>query len=413
MEIRLGNWNILHRIGAGKLLSGLWQRAKSGRRKLDTILGLGVTRLGLAVVSLAVGGAILVLFFESQEGGLYRDIWDGIYWAVVTMTTVGYGDIVPKSPAGRVVAMALMVSGMGLLSLLTATIASGFVAQSIKEARGLGTVSIKGHIIICGWNQNAERIIQGIRDAWGSIVRPLVLVNQLPEESVNEILYKYRDWDVHFIRGDFSQESCLERANIREAESAIILAESSIGTSSQVDQHTVLATLTMKHLNPQVRVCAQVLNPESEAHLRRAEADEVVVDGEYDSFLLSGAAATPGVVEAVRTLLTYGSGSQLRRASIPSQYVGSTFKELFDYFQTHHQALLVGVVSEEEGVSLQDVLGADYTAIDEFISRKFKEAGREFDEAGRVRVSINPGSDYRVSEADWALVIGKAPIRGR
>ena len=414
MNIGLGKGNILRKVGAVWLLRGLGRWLTGSRRRLDALLGFTVTRLALAVVTLATGGALLVYAIEGSKEGQYRDIWDGIYWAVVTMTTVGYGDIVPITPGGRLVAMALMISGMGLLSLLTATIASGFVAQSIKEARGLGTVRTRGHIIICGWNQNAERTMQAMREAWGSFVRPLVLVNQLPEESVNEILFKYRAWDIQFIRGDFSQESCLERANIREAVSAIILADTSSGTAAaQVDQRTILATLTMKHLNPQVRVCAQVLSPESEAHLRRANADEVVVDGEYDSFLLAGAAATPGIVQSIRTLLTYGSGSQIRRASIPVRYAGSSFRELFDYFKSHHQALLIGVVSEEQGVSLQDVLGADFTAIDEFISRKFKEAGREFDEAGGVRVSINPGSDYRISEADWALVIARDPIRGR
>jgi voltage-gated potassium channel len=54
-------------------------------------------------------------------------IWDGIWWAVVTVTTVGYGDVYPRSVGGRIVAMIVMLFGIGFLSVLTATIASRFV----------------------------------------------------------------------------------------------------------------------------------------------------------------------------------------------------------------------------------------------------------------------------------------------
>lgn len=54
-------------------------------------------------------------------------VWDGIWWAVVTVTTVGYGDVYPRSVGGRIVAMIVMLFGIGFLSVLTATIASRFV----------------------------------------------------------------------------------------------------------------------------------------------------------------------------------------------------------------------------------------------------------------------------------------------
>jgi voltage-gated potassium channel len=56
----------------------------------------------------------------------FNSVWDGIWWAVVTVTTVGYGDIYPHSVAARIVAMLVMLFGIGFLSVLTATIASRF-----------------------------------------------------------------------------------------------------------------------------------------------------------------------------------------------------------------------------------------------------------------------------------------------
>lgn len=57
----------------------------------------------------------------------FPTIWDGIWWAVVSVTTVGYGDLYPKTVEGRLVAMVVMLFGIGFLSVLTATIASRFV----------------------------------------------------------------------------------------------------------------------------------------------------------------------------------------------------------------------------------------------------------------------------------------------
>jgi voltage-gated potassium channel len=69
------------------------------------------------------------------DSGDFKSFWDGVWWAVVTVTTVGYGDIVPHSVSGRLVAMLLMVAGIGFISVLTATIASFFVKEERQEER--------------------------------------------------------------------------------------------------------------------------------------------------------------------------------------------------------------------------------------------------------------------------------------
>src|SRR4029079_6524522 len=61
------------------------------------------------------------------DSGDFPSTWDGIWWAMVTVTTVGYGDIYPKTIDGRIIAMVVMLFGIGFLSVLTATVASYFV----------------------------------------------------------------------------------------------------------------------------------------------------------------------------------------------------------------------------------------------------------------------------------------------
>jgi voltage-gated potassium channel len=80
---------------------------------------VALTTLLVVVVAGAVES-----FVDEQN---VSSVWDGIWWAVVTVTTVGYGDVYPKSVGGRIVAMIVMLFGIGFLSVLTATIASRYV----------------------------------------------------------------------------------------------------------------------------------------------------------------------------------------------------------------------------------------------------------------------------------------------
>jgi voltage-gated potassium channel len=97
-------------------------RAIQAERRLASGVVLRSVAL-LTVMVVVVAGAAESLI-DSND---FPTIWDGIWWAVVTITTVGYGDLYPRSVDGRIVAMLVMFVGIGFLSVLTATIASSFI----------------------------------------------------------------------------------------------------------------------------------------------------------------------------------------------------------------------------------------------------------------------------------------------
>ena len=126
-----------------------------------------------------VCAAAAFVFENGKTNSSIHTFWDGIWWAVVTIFTVGYGDKFPVSDAGKVVALGLMISGIGLLSLVTATIASVFVAQKIKEGKGLETIKERNHIVVCGWNRHTEDVISWL-NSFGEKENPsIILVNEL------------------------------------------------------------------------------------------------------------------------------------------------------------------------------------------------------------------------------------------
>ena len=370
-----------------------------------------ITRLALLMLCLiTVIGTVVLVVEQRKPDGDIESFGNAIYWAMITMSTVGYGDIVPKTTLGKVATGFLVFSGMGLISLFTATIASVLTAKRIKQGMGLEQIKVTGHIVICGWNNNGEKIVQGLCQSGVGTNCDIVLVNTLPEERVDELLLKYRDLglEMKYVRGDFVQESVLLRANIGGASAAVVLAE-----GENPDDRTFRGTLAIKSIKPEVKVCAEVMDSESEQHLRRLDVDDIIISGEYSGFLLASAATAPGITQVVRELLTYESGNEIWRSDIPPEYVGRIFGELVTYFRTHHRAILIGIISEEKGLPMEDIVGDDASPIDAFIKRKFQEAGRDIMAEARKKAQtlLNPEDSYEIGEDDRAVVISSEPIQ--
>ena len=112
-------------------------------------------RIFFIMLILWVLGSFSIILFESGD---LADIGNAIWWTIVTITTVGYGDYSPSSLPGRILAVIIMFSGIGLISVLTGSISSVFTTKKIMEGRGLENLKLKNHIIICGWNNNIEKV---------------------------------------------------------------------------------------------------------------------------------------------------------------------------------------------------------------------------------------------------------------
>lgn len=361
----------------------------------------------LSLIVLLLGAASIYLIEQTGDAPSITSFGEALWYGIVTMTTVGYGDFTPKTGLGRLLGVLLMLSGMGLLSLFTATIASILVSQRIKEERGLETITAKDHVLVCGWNQYAERVLEGLYAAPHQ--QHVVLVNELPEEAANEVLLRYRDRGTRFVRGDPAIESVLLRANVRQARAAIVLADTGRGPAATSDERTTLVTLALKSLKPDIKVTAEVMDMRSEAHLRRAGADDIVISGEFNGFLLSSAALAPGISQVVRKLLSLGP-TELRREAIPTEFVGRTFGELFQTLRRRDGFLTLAIVTERQRLTLDDLLTDDFSLVDQFIRTQFTAAGKEYlrFEEGALRVHVNPPDSYVIGPDDTAIGIPRA-----
>ncbi|MBM4399603.1 MAG: two pore domain potassium channel family protein, partial [Candidatus Cloacimonetes bacterium] len=113
--------------------------------------------IGCFVLLLVLLSSFLAWRFEykGQSSGTISTFWDAIWWAIVTIATVGYGDKVPTTVPGRGVGLFMIIIGYAMLSVFTGLVASVFVEDKLKGAKGLKPIRASHHLILCGWNQTA------------------------------------------------------------------------------------------------------------------------------------------------------------------------------------------------------------------------------------------------------------------
>jgi len=367
-----------------------------------------ILKLVIVLFVILISSGIGVYYLEHDSVPGLSSIGAALWWMVIVITkSPGYGPTFPLTVAGRVIAFMLVILGLSFIPLVTAKIASYMVTRRLREERGLEKLKNKEHTVICGWNEHIGMILEGI------IARQehpeIILVNSLTPEKMHQVLLEYKSIKPKFVHGDFTSEAILDLANVKQAATVIILSDTAQGEMNSADERAVLGTLAVKTMNPRARVCVEVTEPKAAPHVRRAGASEVIVHGEYDPFLITSAAMSEGIVLAARQLLSYREKSCLQQKAIPAEFTGKRFGELAAYFRERQNAILVGLFSMGKALHAEDVLSGDYSLIDDFIERKFKEAGKEYLGAQLEipQANLNPGDEYIIKQNEVAIVIGK------
>lgn len=258
----------------------------------------------LVLIALVMLGAMTIYLFERRTNPDIRRYWDALWLTVVTMATVGYGDKVPITVGGKMVAILAMIFGIGILGAFISQKISQRFNRAQRRIKGLD-VKVRGHdyLLIAGWNSRApfvlSRLKQVLKEDWGGIV----LLCEADEKPID-------DDSVLFVRGSPARGEDLKRVNIERVRAAILLADEEANVDSgDMDARTVLATLAIHALSPNTMITAEASQPENVPHLKLAGADEVI-----NTNLLVGEILARSAVESdlMRIVAEMAGGGMMR-----------------------------------------------------------------------------------------------------
>ena len=293
------------------------------------MIHLPVVRSGPArALSIRLGAALALIFgavgviYLDRDG--YRDVnGDGLtlldcfYYAVVSLSTTGYGDITPVTENARLVNVLLITPArVAFLIILVGTTLEVLTEQyrnNLRQARWRR--KLKDHIIICGYGTKGRSAVTALLEGGLSKNRIVVIENR--EAAVRQAVAA----GLVAIEGSATRSSVLIEAHVKTSKAVIIATDS--------DDASVLITLTVRQLTAgQVRIVAAVRESENLPLLKQSGAHHVIVSSATAGRLLGLTTTAPPLIDVVEDLLTPGQGMALAMRSAKRDEVGANPREL-------------------------------------------------------------------------------------
>jgi voltage-gated potassium channel len=335
----------------------LLRMASLGRRLLvryDVEIPSSLRYLGAVSLVVWIGTGLAFYGFESGHNQGVRSIEDALWWSMSTLSTVGYGDLYPRSTGGRAVALVTMVLGVGVLGTLAASLAAAFVEARNRGHRGLRSLVMKDHLMVLGWNDKGMLTLEEFRGDPRFQDIAVVVVAEREETPIDE-------GRIHFVRGQPTRIEPLERASAGSAVAAIVLANDPHDARS--DHETALVVHQLRRLNPRIRISAELVDPGNAELVRQAGSDAIVSTKLITSALLARSVQDAGALELVTDLLSSGEGSEIYRVPVPPQYAGKPFRDYAIHML--ERACAVVAISRSGGILVNPEPGYALSAGDE------------------------------------------------
>jgi voltage-gated potassium channel len=296
-------------------------------------------------VFLITGG--LIYLFENSINAQFGDLIDGFWWAVITFSTTGYGDKVPVTFPGRLVAVLSIFLGIAATSALSGSLASIFVERNSRARRGLMDFpKLNDHLIVCGWKAHMRDILLDILQSSDFGDDRLVLLSNIESDKVEEIKEDIELKNLKFVRGDYFSETSLKRANVQNARKVLVFADTwESSFPSEIDSKTVMTVLTVKAIARDVYTTAELLDRKYASYLKHAGCDEIIFSRDLSRRILSRSSVTNGMSHIIHDLLAGESGSaRLTTASIPREFIGKSYSQYRSGFQENHDLIVLGIL---------------------------------------------------------------------
>ena len=279
------------------------------------------SRLGMATALVLI---IVGVVYADREG--YRDVnedgltlLDAFYYAVVTLSTTGYGDITPESSSARLINVILVTPARVLFLIILVGTTLEILTEQYRRTLRITRWrrSVKDHVIICGYGTKGRSAVNALLET--GVERDRILIVEQDPAAVREAAAT----GLAAIEGSATRSAVLLEARIQDAKTLMIATDS--------DDAAVLVALTARHLTAgKVRIVAAAREAENALLLRQSGAHHVIVSSATAGRLLGLSSSAPPLLDVVEDLLSPGQGLGLALRSATRDEVGQSPRDLAD-----------------------------------------------------------------------------------
>ena len=302
---------------------------------------------------------VSIYVFEEHINPNIKTIYDAFYWSLITITSVGYGDIVPISNEGRSVAAVIVFIGIGLIALSTSIIVSAFNEkdEELRSEKIKSTIDkFSSYYLICGYSHLAELLATRLKKSGDNFI---IIDNdaQKVDQAISDGYLAYK--------ADASSKNVLIDLQMSKKALAVI-------TLAQDDIQNIFISLSVRSLSKNVMLISRMRHKYSYKKLKLAGVDKIISAANMTSMLVGTLVNKPLATEAINSIL---SGKRNARC------------EQVEIFADSFLA----------GKSIRDIDIGSYRLILLGVSRKINEQ-REF--------IFNPKDDFELKEGDILVLLG-------
>lgn len=299
----------------------------------------------IALIILVLGvyfGLVSLLVYVEQDSdqSALKSYGNAIWYTLVTLTTVGYGDIFPATTYGRAISYIFIFTSIGIFGILIGQLTN--IIATIKEHKklGYGGTNFKDHAVIIGWNDFGWHVVDQLVGVGKQVA---VVTNK--KDDIELIMEKYPPKSVYVLFSDYNNVELIKKSNINNATIAFI--------NINDDTEKLVYVLNLKKIYPETDFVVTLENADLRSTFMAAGVSNTISAKEITSKLLASYMFEPDVASYAESIMSFAqsdSDYDIKQllVTFKNPYNGKPYQEVFFDLKRRYNSILIGITKRDK-----------------------------------------------------------------